>query len=132
MMTNALLTEAIRKDWDAIKAFLPARTATYLRYDKGAKNAVAWNEGGKETKIPLPLQDGWYVPENPFAIPNGKPSNRDDPDALYLVRHQLGNLTALLGVATSGSTTSGGGTSVPTSGPMFRGGVDYAVRQRAA
>ena len=98
MMTNALLTEAIRKDWNAIKAFLPARTATYLRYDKGAKNAVAWNEGGKETKIPLPLQNnGWYVPENPFAIPNGKPSNRDDPDALYLGGHQNREFNGPLG-----------------------------------
>ena len=89
MMTHALLNEAIRKDWDAIKAFLPARTATYIRYEKGATNAVAWNEGGKETKIPLPLQDGWYVPDgNLFRIPNGKPSVRDNPDALYLVRYQ--------------------------------------------
>ena len=47
MMTHALLTEAIRKDWYVINAFLPARTATNIRYEKGAKKAMAWDEGGE-------------------------------------------------------------------------------------
>ncbi len=98
MINHALLNEAIRTDWDAIKTFLPARTATSMRYDKGAKTAHAWNEGGKETKIDLPLNDGWYVPDgNPFAIPNGKSSNRDDPNALYLYRHQNQSFSGPLG-----------------------------------
>ncbi|HLC69391.1 MAG TPA: hypothetical protein VJH24_06135 [Candidatus Bilamarchaeaceae archaeon] len=89
MLTHKLLDEAIRKDWGNIREFLPARTATSLRYERAAKTAVAWNEGGRETTIDLPLENGWYVPDgNPFAIPNGKPSNRSDPEAHYLVRHQ--------------------------------------------
>jgi|SRR5208283_3181163 len=89
MLTHPLLDKTIREDWENIKQFLPARTATSIRYERGAKTAKAWNEGGSETKIDLPLEDGWYVPDgNPFAIPNGKPSNRSDPAALYLVRHQ--------------------------------------------
>src|SRR3989338_4803868 len=79
MLTHKLLNEAIRTDWGAVKAFLPASVATSMRYDEGAKTAHAWDEGGQETKIDLPLQSGWYVPDgNPFAIPNGKPSNFDD------------------------------------------------------
>lgn len=98
MMVHALLSEAIRKDWDAIKGFLPARTATYTRYDNGATKAVAWDEGGKETKIDLPLNHGWYVPDgNPFAIPNGKESNREDPVALYLYRYQDRSFNGPLG-----------------------------------
>jgi len=89
MLTHATLSEAIRTDWDVVKRFLPARTATSLRYAKAATKAVAWNEGGSETKIDLPFQDGWYVPDgNPFAIPNGQKSDAENPDALYLYRYQ--------------------------------------------
>ena len=91
MLTHALLNEAIRKDSQStnVLELLPARTATSIRYGRGAKTAQAWNEDEKETTIDLPPNDGWYVPDgNPFAIPNGKKSNRDDPEALYLVRHQ--------------------------------------------
>jgi hypothetical protein len=89
MMSHALLTEAIRKDWDAIKAFLPARVATYIEYGAGKTKAQAWDEGKRKISIDLPLKDGWYVPDgNPFAIPNGRKSDRDNPDALFLVRYQ--------------------------------------------
>jgi hypothetical protein len=89
MMVHSLLNEAIRTDFENIKGVLPARVGTCIRYDKGATTAIAWNEGGSEIKINLPFEDGWYVPDgNPFAIPNGKPSNRDNPDALHLWRYQ--------------------------------------------
>jgi len=86
MLTNALLIEAISRDWKSIKRLLPCRTATYLEYKAGATEAMAWNEGGSGTGIYLPLKDGWYVPDNPFAIPNGKPSSGRDPKARYLMR----------------------------------------------
>src|SRR3989344_9605162 len=81
MLTHKLLDEAIRKDSQStnVLELLPARTATSIRYEKAATKAVAWNEGGKETKIDLPLENGWYVPDgNPFAIPNGESSNSND------------------------------------------------------
>lgn len=89
MLTHKLLHEAIRKDWEDIRGFLPARTATYLEYRARARKAQAWNEGEGQVTIDLPLNDGWYVPDgNPFALPNGRKSSADDPEALYLVRHQ--------------------------------------------
>ncbi|MDO8553917.1 MAG: hypothetical protein Q7S22_03870 [Candidatus Micrarchaeota archaeon] len=89
MLTHAVLSEVIRTDWENVKGVLPARTATSIRYDKGATKAVAWDEGGRETKIHLPLQDGWHISDgNPFAIPNGQRSNAQNPDALYLYRSQ--------------------------------------------
>ncbi|MEW5996220.1 MAG: hypothetical protein AB1657_01345 [Candidatus Micrarchaeota archaeon] len=98
MLTHKLLTEAIRTDWENVRRFLPARTATSIRYGKGATEAVAWDEGGKETKIYLPFENGWYVPDgNPFAIPNGRKSNKADPDALFLVRRQDERFSGPLG-----------------------------------
>lgn len=89
MLTHKLLNEAIRTDWDSIKKFLPARTATYLEYQVSARKAQAWNEGEQRVSIDLPLKDGWYVPDgNPFAIPNGRQSSSEDPEALYLSRYQ--------------------------------------------
>ena len=89
MMTHSLLTEVIRTDWESIKGFIPCRTATYVGYKAGARTARAWNEGEDPIGIDLPRKDGYYVPDgNPFAIPNGRPSTSDDPEALYLVRHQ--------------------------------------------
>ena len=70
MMTHAVLNEAIRTDWENVRGFLPARTATLLIYKGGATKAKARNEGEAEVSIDLPLKDGWYVPDgNPFAIP---------------------------------------------------------------
>ncbi|MDO8554745.1 MAG: hypothetical protein Q7S22_08100 [Candidatus Micrarchaeota archaeon] len=89
MLTHAVLSEAIRRDWENIRSFLPARTATSLEYQAGARKAKAWNEGEGKISIDLPLEDGWYVPDgNPFAIPNGQKTNAENPDALYLYRHQ--------------------------------------------
>ncbi|MDO8554014.1 MAG: hypothetical protein Q7S22_04360 [Candidatus Micrarchaeota archaeon] len=91
MLTHAALSELIRSDWEwgTIKNLLPARTATFLECDVGARKAMAWNEGEKKIEIPLPLEDGYYVSDgNPFAIPNGRRSIADDPDALNLVRPQ--------------------------------------------
>lgn len=122
MLTHKLLTEVIRTDWENVSGFLPARTATSIRYDKGATKAVAWDEGGKETKIDLPFEDGWYVSDgNPFAIPNGRESNKADPDALFLMRHRDKRFSGPLGRGVIWST-SGGVSSGPTSaGPLIRG-----------
>ncbi|MFH1520629.1 MAG: hypothetical protein ABID61_03225 [Candidatus Micrarchaeota archaeon] len=98
MMIHAVLSEAIRTDWENVRGFLPARTATLLIYERGATKAKAHNEGEAEVSIDLPLKDGWYVPDgNPFAIPNGKASNRDNPDALYLYRYQDRSFSGPLG-----------------------------------
>lgn len=98
MLTNSVLTEVIRRDWESIKGFLPCRTATSIQYNAGATKAIAWNEGENPTSIDLPLNDGYYVPDgNPYAIPNGKESNRRDPEALYLVRHQDRDYSGPLG-----------------------------------
>lgn len=89
MLTHKLLNEAIRNDWENIRGFLPARTATSIRYEKGARRAVAWNESEAEVSIDLPLKDGWYLSDgNPFAIPNGRESDPSNPDALHLWRYQ--------------------------------------------
>lgn len=89
MMTHTVLNEAIRTDWENVGVLLPARTATLLSYERGAIKAKAHNEGETEVSIDLPLKDGWYVPDgNPFSIPNGRESKKNDPDALYLYRHQ--------------------------------------------
>ncbi len=97
-MTHALLNEAIRTDWKNIQGFLPCRTATSVKYAAYKTKALAWNEGEGKTKIDLPLRDGWYVPDgNPFAIPNGRESSREDPEAIYLVRHQDSAFSGPLG-----------------------------------
>ncbi len=97
MLTHKLLNEAIRNDWENVRGFLPARTATSMRYDGGATKAKAWNEGESEVSIDLPLQNGWYVPDgNQFAIPNGRKSSSYDPDALHLVRHQYDKFSGSL------------------------------------
>ncbi|MDO8554088.1 MAG: hypothetical protein Q7S22_04735, partial [Candidatus Micrarchaeota archaeon] len=100
MMTHAALNEAIRRDWKNVKEFLPARTATSIRYEKGATKVVAWNEDGSETKIDMPLNNGWYVPDgNPFSIPNGRPSSKEDSNALYLYRYQDRSFNGPVGLA---------------------------------
>lgn len=89
MMTSKELYEAIENDYDNIKDFLPCRTSTYLEYTAGSTNALIWNEGETEkTKIYLPLQDGWYVTDEKYKIPNGEKSSSDNPKARYLARHQ--------------------------------------------
>ena len=98
MLTHALLNEAIRNHFQEVVHCLPARTSTLIGYKAGATTANARNEGESEVSIDLPLQDGWYVPDgNPFAIPNGKKSTIEDPDALYLVRYQDREFSGPLG-----------------------------------
>jgi hypothetical protein len=45
MMNHAVLSKAILTDWENVRGFLPARTATSLSYKAGATKAQAWNEG---------------------------------------------------------------------------------------
>jgi len=108
MLTSSELVEAFIKAVRAeltgnkpetnILAVLPARAATSMRYDKGAESAVVWNEGGKEEKITLPLEGGWRKSDgNSFGVPNGAPSSIEDPEALYLCRHQDGAFSGAVG-----------------------------------
>ncbi|MFH2024129.1 MAG: hypothetical protein ABIJ10_07490 [Candidatus Micrarchaeota archaeon] len=98
MLTHALLDEALQNHFQKVVHCLPARTSTFIRYESGATKAKARNEGESEVSIDLPLQDGWYLPDgNPFAIPNGRGSTVDDPNALYLVRHQDRDFSGPLG-----------------------------------
>lgn len=108
MLTSGQLAQAIK---DAVKRqfarqepetnifdVLPARAATSMRYDKCARTAMVCNEGGKEEKLDLPLEDGWRKSDgNPFGVPNGAPSNKGDPDALYLYRHQNNSFNGPVG-----------------------------------
>src|SRR5208283_4044436 len=89
MMNHSLLNETIQRDWSGIKGALPCKTATYLEYKAGATKARVWNIGERPIIIDLPLANGWYVSDGkPFALPNGRPGNRDEPGTLYLFRHQ--------------------------------------------
>ncbi len=89
---------------------LPARAATSTEYKKGATDAWFWNEGGKKKKMPFPLNDGYYLlgeGANEFGVPNGEPSNRNNPNALYLVRHQDSDFSGPVGLG--GNWVDGGG-----------------------
>lgn len=90
---------------------LPVRAATSMEYEAGAKRAQIWNEGGNKETIDLPLEDGWRKSDgNPFGVPNGKPSTHDDPEALYLYRHQNRKFSGpvCLGVGVNGGRGFGG------------------------
>ncbi len=66
-----------------------AWTGTNIQYEKGSTTAYVWNEGEKKkTKIFLPLQDGWYLVNNKYGIPNGEPSQESNPKARKLWRWQ--------------------------------------------
>ena len=105
MLTSGSIAEAIIKEVKKIcrtttgnKYFdvLPVKAATSMRYDKGARTATAWNDGGKEERIDLPLEGGWRISDgNPFGVPNGKP-NHDDPNALYLILSETVNFAVRL------------------------------------
>lgn len=102
MMTSKELYEAIENDYDNIKDFLPCRTSTYLEYTAGSTNALIWNEGETEkTKIYLPLQDGWYVTDKKYKIPNGEKSNCNNLKAIYLARHQDRSFSGPVGMGNS-------------------------------
>jgi hypothetical protein len=82
------VNEAMLRFHDKLKPALPCWTSTHIKYEAGATEAEIWNEGGKPEKIFFPLKDGWYLPDKKYGIPNGKPSNSDNPNALYLWRWQ--------------------------------------------
>lgn len=77
-----------KKKYDEHYAYLPCWTSTRIKYAKGATEALVWNDGKKPRKIHLPLNDGWYLPDPIYGIPNGEPSNSGNPNARYLWRYQ--------------------------------------------
>ncbi|MEK6982304.1 MAG: hypothetical protein AABX38_05210 [Candidatus Micrarchaeota archaeon] len=112
MLTSGSIAEAIIKEVKRkfaeqpletnIFDVLPVKAATSMRYDKGARTATAWNDGGKEERIDLPLEGGWRISDgNPFGVPNGKPSNHDDPNALYLILSETVNFSGPIGLGFS-------------------------------
>jgi hypothetical protein len=92
------INDAIRKDgYDVYHSALPVWTSTHIEYKAGATEALVWNEGEKKkTKINLPLQDGWYLPDKKWGIPNGEKSSESNPDAMYLWRWQNDAYSGLL------------------------------------
>ena len=92
------INDAIRKDgFNKYKSALPVWTSTHIEYKAGATEALVWNEGEKKkTKIPLPLNDGWYLPDKKWGVPNGEKSSESNPDALYLWRWQNDDYSGLL------------------------------------
>ena len=91
------LHQVIRKNGvDKYMPALPAATSTHLEYKAGATTGFAWNEGEKKTKIPLPLNDGWYLVDKKFGIPNGKKSDSSNPEACYFSRFQDRDFGCLL------------------------------------
>ena len=92
------LNDAIRKDGlGPYRSALPVWTRTNIEYKAGATTALVWLQGQKKkTKIRLPLNDGWYLPDKVWGIPNGTPSDSSNPDALYLWRWQDRDYTGLL------------------------------------
>ncbi|GEM_PF-2089697 len=109
MLTSGQLAEAIKKEVKRqfarqepesnIFSVLPARVATSMNYKAGKTKAQIWNEGGEKVNIYLPLGDGWRESDgNPFGVPNGKESTRDDPEALHLVRHQNRDFSGPVGL----------------------------------
>ena len=66
-----------------------AWSGTHIQYESGSTTALVWNEGEKKkTKIFLPLNDGWYLVNNKYGIPNGEPSSESNPNARKLWRWQ--------------------------------------------
>lgn len=66
---------------------LPVRAATSIEYKPGAKKALVWNADGEKVRIDLPLEDGWRISDgNPFGIPNGPKTTKEDPRAFYFMR----------------------------------------------
>ena len=92
------LNDAIRKDGlGPYRSALPVWTRTNIEYKAGATTALVWLQGQKKkTKIRLPLNDGWYLPDKVWGVPNGAPSSESNPDALYLWRWQDRDYTGLL------------------------------------
>lgn len=115
MLTSAQLAEAIIKEVKRqfarhqpetnIFGLVPARAATSMEYRRGAKTARVWNEGGKKEKVDFPLKDDWRTSDgNPFGVPNGPKSSEDNPEALYLVRHQDRDFSGPVGFGDGGDS----------------------------
>ena len=102
MMTHALLHEAIRNDFEISDASLPAKQRLNIQYGKGAEGSHSLECRREKTKIPLPLEDGWYLPENEFAIPIASQVIATILDFFTSCVVRIGNLTVLLGVAATG------------------------------
>lgn len=97
MLTNAEVDDAIQNDYENIKKYLPCRTSTHITYKAGSTEALIWNEGEKKkTKIFLPNDDGWYLTDSKYGIPNGEKSSNSNPDARYLWRYQNKDYDGLL------------------------------------
>jgi hypothetical protein len=99
ILTNLELDSLLKEDeWKNYKdALWWAWSGTHISYDAGATTALVWNEGEtKKTKIPLPLNDGWYKIKNKYGIPNGEKSNSSDSDARYLIRRQSDSFNGLV------------------------------------
>ncbi len=87
--TNLEIDARLQGDeWKKEKQMYPCWTGTHIQYKAGAATALVWNEGEKKTKIKLPLQDGWYLPDKKYGIPNGEKSDSSNPAARYLWRYQ--------------------------------------------
>ena len=101
IMTNKELDEALVEDYENVKKAMDywkgCITSTHIEYKAGSTEALIWNEGEKEkTKIYLPLQDGWYLTDEKYGIPNGERSNSSNPNARYLWRYQNESFSGLL------------------------------------
>jgi len=90
--------DAIKRD--GIESYRSARavwTSTNIEYKAGATEGLVWLEGQKKkAKIHLPLNDGWYLPDKKWGIPNGAPSDENNPDALFFSRYLDRNFSGLL------------------------------------
>lgn len=101
IMTNKELDQALVEDYENVKKAIEywkgCITSTHIEYNAGSTEALVWNEGEKEkTKIYLPLEDGWYLPDKKYGIPNGEKSNSSNPNARYLWRYQNDSFSGLL------------------------------------
>jgi len=96
--TNLELDAHLQGDeWKKEKQMYPCWTGTHIRYKAGATKAEVWNEGEKKkTKVSLPLNDGWYLPDAKYGIPNGEKSSADNPKARYLWRYQHEDFAGLV------------------------------------
>ena len=97
-LTNKQADDALQNYFEEIKKVDGwFWTATHISYKAGATTAEVWNEGEKKkTKIHLPLQDGWYLPDAKYGIPNGEPSSEANPAARYLIRYQSSDFSGLV------------------------------------
>ena len=93
----------------------PLWTGTHIEYKNSAETALIWNDDEKKmlkrkgvstvgnssevpykTKINLPLNDGWYLPDEKYCIPNGAESKSGVDAARFLYRWQDRDYVGLL------------------------------------